>query len=101
MQDLFAVVDNNGAAPAVPFVVVEHPCDPRGKGRPRGRIVKPKNGPAFIHFYTDSDTENFEKALAWRARAAMRGKPPEPGPVAIRVFAMMPVPKSWPNRDKD
>jgi len=101
MHDLFAVVDaKNGALPA-PFVVVEHPCEPRGKGRPRGRIVKPKNGPAFISFYTDSDTENYEKALAWRARAAMRGKPPETGPVAIRVFAMMPIAKSWPNREKD
>jgi Holliday junction resolvase RusA-like endonuclease len=98
--DLFAVVDN-GAVQAVPFVVIEHVCHPRGKGRPRGRIVKPRHGPMFINFYTDSDTVDFERALAWRAEGAMKGRPPLEGPLAIRIYAMMPIPKSWPNRDRD
>lgn len=55
----------------------------------------------FINFYTDAETAAYEKAIAWKAAAAMRGKPPETGPLAARVYAMMPIPKSWPNRDKE
>lgn len=98
--DLFAVVDRGGAQ-ASPFVVVELPCHPRGKGRPRGRIVNPKRGPAFIHFYTDSETVAAEQAIAWKAKGAMKGKTPEIGPIAARIFAMMPIPQSWTHREKN
>ena len=97
--DLFAVLDE-GAADAAPLVVVQHPGAPRGKGRPRGRIVMPKAGKPFVHFYTDSETEAYETALKWRAKAAMRSTPPFEGPLAVRIFAMMPIPASWSKRDR-
>lgn len=101
MNDLFSVVEaKNGAIPA-PFVVVEIPCIPHGKGRPRGRIVKPRGGPAFVSFYTDADTVEFENLLRGYARRAMAGKYKLDGPLAIRMFFIMPIPKSWPQRDKD
>ncbi len=99
--DLFAVLDGDANETASPFVTVEMACLPRGKGRPRGTIIKPRNGPAFISFYTDAETRQYETALSWRAKAAMRGKPIATGPLAVRVFAMMPVPKSWPAKDRD
>lgn len=95
MDDLFS------APTKIPFVVVTHACFPRGKGRPRGRIVKPRYGATFIQFYTDSDTVAAEQAFAWKARAAMKGKSAETGPIAVRIFAMMPIPQSWTQREKN
>lgn len=101
MGDLFAVLDG-GMAKAVPLVSITHPGKPRGKGRPRGRIVMPRSGKSpFIHFYTDAETEAYETALRWRAKAAMRSAKPFEGPLAMRLFCMMPIPISWPQRDKD
>lgn len=102
MGDLFAVLDNGGA-PASPFVVVEVPCDPRGKGRPRSRVVVPKFKRPFVHVYPDPADVAYEKVIAWRAKAAMRGKQPIPAgqPVAVRIFVLVPIPKSWPKRDRD
>lgn len=99
MGDLFAVTD--GAVQAAPLLVVELSGPPRGKGRPRSRIVFPKAGKPFVHVYTDSETVEYERALAWKAKAAMKGRAPFEGPLAMRVFAMMPIAKSWPKRDRD
>lgn len=83
--------------------MVELPGDPRGKGRPRFRYVKPKDAsrPGFVSVYTDAETVAYETALKWKGKAAMRGRPPLEGPLAVRVFAMMPIPKSWPNKRRD
>lgn len=75
--------------------------DPRGKGRPRARIAYTRDRKPYVHVYTDSDTEKYETAVAWQAKAAMKGREPFDGPLAMRVFAMMPIPKSWPRRDRD
>lgn len=101
MNDLFSVVDaKNGAIPA-PFVVVEIPCEPKPKGRPRGTIIKSKNGPQFISFYTDAETVAYENMLRGYARKAMIGRQKVDGPIAIRIFCIMPIPKSWSQREKD
>jgi Holliday junction resolvase RusA-like endonuclease len=68
-------------------IIIRLPGPPRGKGRPRfagGRWV-----------YTDAATAAYEKALGYAARMAWRGDPIT-GPVAVRVIASMPIPKSWP-----
>ena len=100
--DLFAVMPGAGPQPA-PYCVIEHPGPPVPKGRPRFRYVPPgANGRAgFVHVYTPKDTEVYETALKWRGKAAMRGRPVLEGALAVRVFAMMPVPASWSNKARD
>ena len=99
--DLFSVT--GAATEAVPFVSVTLSGPPAGKGRPRFRWVPPgANGrPGFVHVYTPKETEAVETALKWMGKAAMRGRPLLEGPLAVRLFAMMPVPKSWPNKRRD
>ena len=67
-------------------IIIRLPGPPRGKGRPRftaGRWV-----------YTDAATAAYEKALGYQARMAWKGEPIT-GPLAVRVVANMPIPKSW------
>ena len=98
--DLFAI-PSGAAENAVPFLIVSLDGVPRGKGRHRSRIVFPKVGKPFITQYPDPESVKYETALAWKAKAAMKGRAPLTGPLAIRVFATVPIPKSWPQRDKD
>ena len=67
-------------------IIIRLPGPPRGKGRPRftaGRWV-----------YTDAATAAYEKALRYQALMAWKGEPIT-GPIAVRVVANMPIPKSW------
>ena len=107
MSGLFDVLEGVGPAPA-PFVVITHPCFPRGKGRPRSRIIqgRPKPPlfralPPFVHFYTDPKTVYYEAAITKRAAIAMGNRPPTEMPLAVRLFFIMPIAKSWTNRDRD
>lgn len=67
-------------------IVIRLPGPPQGKGRPRfgGGSV-----------YTPATTSSYEQSLAWQAKAAFKGEPIA-GPIAVRVIASMPIPKSWP-----
>lgn len=87
---------------------------PKGKGRPRGRIVWPAGIPKleikgrkwkliwpskkqpFIQFYTPADTTALEKEIAWKAKAAMKGKAPIDGPVKVSIFFGLPIAPSLP-----
>ncbi|MEL7111666.1 MAG: RusA family crossover junction endodeoxyribonuclease [Pseudomonadota bacterium] len=87
---------------------------PKGKGRPRGRIVWPAGIPKleikgrkwkliwpskkqpFIQFYTPADTTALEKEIAWKAKAAMKGKAPIDGPVKVSIFFGIPIAPSLP-----
>jgi Holliday junction resolvase RusA-like endonuclease len=60
-----------------------------------------KDSKPFIHVYPDPDTVKYETALAWAAKAAMRGRPPLRGAVTVVMWALMPVPGSWSNRKRD
>lgn len=99
--DLFAVLDG-AATSAAPFVTVVFPGNPRGKGRPRSRIAG-KGPKQFVHVYTDPKTAKFEADLAWIAKGAMKGRQPLAAgvPIAVRMFVMVPIPVSWPKRDRD
>jgi Holliday junction resolvase RusA-like endonuclease len=99
--DLFSVT--GAATEAVPFVSVSMAGPPCGKGRPRFRWVPPgaSGRPGFVHTYTPAQTVSIETALKWKGKAAMRGRPLLEGPLAVRLFAMMPVPQSWPNKRRD
>jgi Holliday junction resolvase RusA-like endonuclease len=78
-----------------PEVTVELAGPPRGKGRPRSRIVTSRTGQQFVSVYTDAETRNFETALAYAGRRAMAGKPPLDCPLRVVVTAVFGVPPSW------
>jgi Holliday junction resolvase RusA-like endonuclease len=76
------------------------PGPPRGKGRPRFRIVRPKDRrkPQFVTVYTDKETADYELRLRGAATTAMVGKRVLDEPVTVQIDALMPVPESWPRR---
>jgi Holliday junction resolvase RusA-like endonuclease len=99
MPDLFEAGDSS------PALIVELEGPPRGKGRPRVRVVVPKPDPEtgeqrepFAHFYVDKETEIYEEALRWRVKEAMRSAEPiqsTPRGLQVVIFAFMPIPQSW------
>lgn len=77
-----------------PLVSILLPGAPRGKGRPRFRMVAPKGKRPFASVYTDAETAAYEAALAQVGAIAWRAPPLE---TALTVFAeaFMPIPISW------
>jgi Holliday junction resolvase RusA-like endonuclease len=75
---------------ALEFVVVG---PPRGKGRPRSRVVKGK-GRAFASVYTDKATRTYENQIAAVAAEAMNGAPLFEGQLSITIIATFLPPKS-------
>lgn len=100
--DLFSVT-NGVAVNATPFLTVTLALDPRGWARPRAAIRYTSSRKPYIHFYKDAETRAFEDALTIQGKVAMRrqGVQIAAGPLAVRLFAMMRVPKSWSNKEKD
>lgn len=91
-------------------IVITLPGNPRGKGRPRHRIIVPKPGSSswskgkrapFTITYTDDETEAYEKALKDRARLVMGSRAPIEGPLSVVVIAAFSVPASWPSKKRD
>lgn len=74
-----------------PFVTICLDGPPRGKGRPRTRVIG-----NFASIYTDSKTRAYEALLKEAGVAAMEGRRPIVGPLSVKVVAYMPIPKSWP-----
>lgn len=74
---------------------------PRGKGRPRTRVHRPKNGGApFAQIYTDDATRQYEASVRKLAAAAMDGRPPFDGALSVSLrFRLQPA-KSMPKRDR-
>lgn len=72
--------------------------EPRGKGRPRFRVVTPAGKPSFVNTYTDTATRDYENALRLAAKVVMAGRALFEGPVLVKVIARMSVPASWPVR---
>lgn len=97
--DLFDVL--RGAADAAPFVKIVHPGDPMAWPRPQMRIVYPRRGRPFIHVYKHPTAAVYQRALQWRAKAEMNGRQPSAMPIAVRFFAILPIPSSWPNKKRD
>lgn len=83
---------------ADPFVIISISGPPRGKGRPRTRVIG-----NFATIYTDAKTRRYEASIADAGAAAMKvmGLSPLEGfPVSLRVMAYMPIPKSWNRADR-
>lgn len=87
-----------------PLVTIVLGGAPRGKGRPRFRVVKPRNKPEFVHVYTDAETVAYEAELATAGREAMAAaslvSDPFDGPLTVFVEAFFPIPESWSNKKK-
>src|SRR5258708_16684545 len=79
----------------LPYVTITLRGSPRGKGRPRFRVVKPRGRPQFVTTYTDADTVEYEARLAIVGRLAMRGLAVLDEPLAVGIEALMPIPESW------
>jgi Holliday junction resolvase RusA-like endonuclease len=81
-------------------IVIDLPGPPRGKGRPRFRIVNPKAGKQFGSVYTDAKTAGYEGALRQIAALKMRGIPLMEGPLRVVITATFLPATSWPKRKK-
>jgi Holliday junction resolvase RusA-like endonuclease len=82
-------------------IVVELNGPPRGKGRPRFRIVTPRGGASFVSTYTDSETREFEARLRKVAVDVMQGRQPLSGALRVHVMAAMPIAPSWPKKKQE
>lgn len=83
-----------------PDFVVNLPGPPRGKGRPRTRVVKTGGGKSFASIYTDAETRNYEGMLRQAAADAVGNAPLLAGPLIVAVHALFPVPASWSRRKR-
>ncbi len=68
---------------------------PVAKGRPR---LTTRGG--FARAYTPEKTKRFETMVADQARASVGPVDPYTGPVEVEAHFAVPIPKSWPKRDK-
>lgn len=73
---------------------LELPGSPRGKGRPRFRIIG-SGMKQFTSAYTDSDTRKYEDQLRAIAALEMGRREPFDFPLSVKVEALMPIPGSW------
>jgi Holliday junction resolvase RusA-like endonuclease len=73
-----------------PFAFVRLFGAPRGKGRPRTRVVG-----QFATIYTDAETRKYENALKAEGIKVMAGRDPADQALAVVIYAYMPVPASW------
>lgn len=97
MADLFSINGGGAAASAAaPLFALELPGPPRAKARHRYKIIYPKHGKPFVQEYPEPKTAAYERTLAQYAKIQMRGREPLSGPLAVRVFAEMEIPRSWP-----
>jgi len=76
------------------FCCFELPGEPRAWERPGARVRMGFHGP-FIQWYTRAADDKYREAIAWSAKATMRGRPPTAAPVALLVHAFLPIPPSW------
>ena len=87
--------------PGPVFLQFELDGEPGHKGRPRARIVSPRDGrPSFIHFYAEPATAAYEKTLSEYVGLLMRHREPTLQPVALLIHAYLKVPKSWGPTDR-
>lgn len=78
-----------------PFVMIQLLGPPRGKGRPRTRIIG-----QFATVFTDGKTRRYENDLKEAGITAMGEQDPIDGPLSVVVYAFMPIPPSWPKKKR-
>ena len=83
-----------------PIIILTIPGEPKGKGRPRARIVHTRGGSQFVAMYTPAKTRSYEGELAFFAQMAMKGRDLFDGPLAVDIEARFSVPHSWSNKKR-
>lgn len=73
-------------------IVFVAPIAPRGKDRPRSRIITSKTGRSFSQTYTPPATRRWEELLSAYAEQHLPDQILE-GPLAVDIFAVLPRPK--------
>lgn len=81
--------------PTGPFVTVTLLGPPRGKGRPRTRVIG-----KFATIFTDKKTRTYENDLKAAGIEAMGDRVPLDEAISVKVMAYMPVPESWSQKKK-
>jgi len=76
------------------LVAIELLGPPRGKGRPRFRVIG-KGKKQFVSTYTDAETRKYEDALKAAGALQMGMGEPYDCPMSVKVEAFMPIPGSW------
>lgn len=84
-----------------PYITITLDGAPVGKGRPRARMVTPRGKPSFIHFYSEKATAEYEERLKAAAQRLMWNLDVLEEPLGVTVDAYVPIPVSWPQRDRD
>lgn len=68
---------------------------PVAKGRPRFRIVRPRDGAEFVNAYSPPETVAYEARVSMAAKIAMAGRFPSSAPIEIMLELRMQIPESW------
>ncbi len=84
-----------------PIFTMWAPGEPKGKGRPRARIIKPKGGQPFVSMYTPAETAEYEAELAAIAVEAWGSQPALGDALTAYIEVFVPIPASWSNRKRD
>jgi Holliday junction resolvase RusA-like endonuclease len=71
------------------------PGEPVAWGRARARIVTPRFKKPFIHFFQDSETEQYKARIAKAAMIVMAGRGIVTGALEMRIGVYMPIRESW------
>lgn len=82
-------------------ITITLPGQPKGKGRPRFRVVKSKTGKVFGSTFTDAQTRSYETLLREAAEAVMGEAPLLEGALQIDVEARFDVPQSWSRKKRE
>lgn len=82
-------------------ITITLPGQPKGKGRPRFRVVKSKTGKVFGSAFTDAQTRSYETLLREAAEAVMGEAPLLEGALQIDVEARFDVPQSWSRKKRE
>jgi Holliday junction resolvase RusA-like endonuclease len=88
----------DGGLSLVPGRVAEFTVygEPRGKERPQGRIITPKNGgKPFIAFHTGSQTSSYERLIYQYTLPCRRKVGVIEGPVNVKILIFMPIRPSY------
>lgn len=116
IQQMLPTMGKPALVPGPVFLSFEISGKPGFKGRHRSRLVIPREAwtgfganafifksdvkKLFIQHYADTDTAQYEAMIAEYAGILMRRREPSERPLALLVYAFIPIPKSWSAKDR-
>ena len=82
------------------MIVVTLRGEPEGRKQPQP-FVTHKNGRPIVILHPATETKRYQRALALQAKVVMGSKPLLTGALVVTVTAVMSVPRSWSQKDRD